>query len=71
MKTLLQLKLSATKSTTFRGHDMKKWLPITGGAIRECRDCGSWVQVLTQPQANQIDIGGAAVAQTCKTMREQ
>ena len=64
-KSLQALKVSATKSAKIRGHKMKPWLPIDGGAFCQCGICDQWVQVLVKPQANQIDIGGPAVAINC------
>jgi hypothetical protein len=34
-------------------------------ALGTCTECGKWVQCLVKPQANEIDVGGPAVATGC------
>jgi len=67
MSTLQGLMREATRATTFRGHRMLTWVGTSNGrsAFRSCADCAAWVQVLTHPAANEIDIGGSAVALDC------
>jgi hypothetical protein len=64
------LKKCAQRSTSFRGHKMI-WNPKFNhnaglGQIGVCRNCQAEVLLLERPQANQIDIGGEAVAIDCK-----
>ncbi len=60
------LKKEARESYDFRGHKEAKWKDQNyHTAILEC-PCGKYVQVNSKPQANQIDIGGDAVALDCK-----
>jgi hypothetical protein len=59
------LKKHAKVSATELGHKIRwgKTLPVA--CIGKCVFCGAWVQVLTHPQPNQIDIGGPAIALNC------
>ena len=71
MRTLKSLRREAVKSTSFRGHKMK-WgsvsifnsNPTKMDAV--CKNCGMVVTINTKPAPNEIDIGGEAVALTCK-----
>jgi hypothetical protein len=64
-----RLKKEAMDSAMWRGHSFRgAWLAHDCGYLfsRECRVCGAWVQVNLKPVANDIDIGGTAVAINCK-----
>lgn len=66
MNTFTKLKQQARESATWRGHDMKRFtVRDARGATSECKVCGMGVQVLVCPQANEIAIGGRAVALNC------
>ena len=59
------LKKEARESYDFRGHKEAEWKNQNyHTAILEC-SCGKYVQVNSKPQANQINIGGDAVALDC------
>ncbi len=60
IKSETTLKKEAEKSAKWRGHSM-----IWEGNAGTCEHCGAWVQVLNRPQANEIEIGGSAVAVNC------
>jgi hypothetical protein len=64
--TLARLKREAKEAATFRGHRLGRWenYDLNVGAEAKCISCDAWVQVLTHPAANQINIGGPAVAMT-------
>jgi transcription elongation factor Elf1 len=67
MRSLRVLMADALVSCNFRGHDMSRF-EINGNgdrAVAECKHCGAYVQCLTHPRANEIDIGGSAVAIGC------
>lgn len=61
---------SGRESARRRGHDMPpvKATGTTGrmSAISECRRCGAYLIVREHPAANEIDIGGSAVAVNCR-----
>lgn len=56
----------------FRGHTLKKFSRhnpgLNGGGSAEsyCIKCKAWIQVETNPAPNSIDVGGTAVAISCK-----
>lgn len=58
------LKRHARAAATWRGHDLGRFAShaCPAGATAECRRCGAYVQVLSRPAPNDIDIGGDAVA---------
>lgn len=63
---ITRLKKKALESTSFRGHQMSKWQRWTPfNYVARCVNCPAEVQVLSKPTANQIDIGGRAVALNC------
>jgi hypothetical protein len=64
--TLSELKTSALKATTFRGHKMAPWSDYLAVYRCACKVCGMEVSVTPNPAPNDIDIGGPAVALTCK-----
>lgn len=75
MYALEELMRIARTSASFRDHTLgtfaKSVLSRTDRAERmqalaTCVKCGMEVQCLTHPQANEIDIGGEAVALNCK-----
>ncbi|RDJ35688.1 MAG: hypothetical protein DWQ19_12790 [Crenarchaeota archaeon] len=65
---LQELKNQAEERVAYRGHELGQWRPGSfwqRQANNECRHCGKWVQVDTEPSPNGIDIGGPAVALNC------
>lgn len=64
-----RLRRAALDATKFRGHTMRffHWdqVPDRGRGFSTCRKCGMYVQILTHPMPNDIDIGGEAVATNC------
>ena len=65
-KSLTTLERDSAKATKFRGHKMGSWIRGNGGSYRTCKVCNAYVCVLTNPRANEIDVGGDAVAINCK-----
>ena len=65
--SLVLLTAAATVASMDRGHDMVWQHPPVSATINnaECKVCGAWVQVNTNPAPNQIDIGGPSVAVDC------
>ena len=67
---LSTLKKQAQKATAARGHKMC-WNPPfqtpSGGQGQsaECVRCNRWVTLRTQPEPNDIEVGGSAVALNC------
>ena len=70
MPLLTQLEHDAETTASARGHRLATWdehRRVHGmSAIAHCRSCPSWVFVVTDPDPNQIDIGGPAVAVNCR-----
>jgi hypothetical protein len=67
MTKLNRLKREALEACVFRGHDMGRfnnWCKTA--AVSYCKICDKQVVVNTHPMANEIDIGGAAVALSCE-----
>lgn len=68
-KSLATLKRKAQSATHARGHRMAWTLyleePRGPFLYAQCRNCGAYVQVLDKPRANEIEIGGTAVAINC------
>lgn len=65
--TMRKLKAQALLACQSRGHRMIPWLDYSrDNAVTHCQRCGKEVQCLTRPDANQIDIGGEAVALGCR-----
>jgi hypothetical protein len=64
------LKRKASACAARRGHRMAWGAPFQHnggwGLTGTCIRCNKWVQVLTLPQPNQIDLGGNAVAENCE-----
>lgn len=63
------LQRQASACTTRRGHRLR-WGKIFQrfggeGQTGECIRCERWVQILTKPQPNEIDVGGPALAINC------
>lgn len=74
MRKIDRLRKEALQSCNARGHKMGRFihdkLPCnTHGfhyvGFAECKECGAYVEILTHPQPNQIEIGGPAVAINC------
>jgi hypothetical protein len=71
MATLLGLKREAGAACRWRGHRMGPWehnaapVGLADAAWCECRDCGAYVGVHTNPPPNGIDVHGEAVALGC------
>jgi hypothetical protein len=61
-----RLVAEAAEAARLRGHSLGRW-EQTGGARwhSQCLRCTAWVQALGNPQPNEIDIGGPAVAIGC------
>lgn len=64
MATIKSLRGLANRSTSHRGHRMS-WQDDLWDSLGTCIRCGMEVQLLLKPQANEIDIGGPAVALNC------
>jgi hypothetical protein len=60
-----KLKQEALNSAEFRGHTLTPFNTYGTTAYATCSRCGAQVVVDTDPPANGIDIGGAAVAVNC------
>lgn len=69
MKRIDRLIKSTKEFTKFRKHDMKPFrhFEMYGNPAAEsaCKNCGRWVQVLTHPAPNDVEIGGPAIALDC------
>ena len=65
-KSMLSLKREALGACRRRKHDMKPFENGVRSAISYCRKCSGWIQVIPNPYANEIDIGGPAVAVHCE-----
>jgi hypothetical protein len=61
MTKFKKLKKEALESCGWRKHKMSRF----EGHISTCEICGAWVRINTNPAANEIDIGGPAVALNC------
>ena len=68
MGKIERLKKEALKSCEFRGHKMSKFITVNENerAYAFCMVCYKMVCVDTNPVANNIDIGGEAVALSCE-----
>ena len=76
MRKSTRLKKEARESATFRGHQLGRFIHLNRYSQvhsqarpvfqAECSVCGAWVQVLTRPYPNEIEIGGNAVAINCQ-----
>ncbi len=76
MATGESLRQEARKAAEWRGHDMARFVRVSysvraDGTARTtwrstCRKCGAFVDVMPNPPANGIDIGGSAVAVGCR-----
>lgn len=67
---LRTLKIQAVQSASRRGHVLKHFEPSFQhgqgmAATAYCAHCKAYVQVMETPAANQIDIGGDALAVHC------
>lgn len=68
-----RLRREALQSCRLRGHVMKRFKKYHYASFRfndligsaQCKRCSSWVQILTKPRPNEIEIGGDAVAKDC------
>ena len=66
MKKIERLRISALESCNFRGHKMRPFShKYRHWWSSECKMCGMEVQIIDNPQPNDIDIGGEAVALHC------
>ena len=65
-----KLAREAKKSAIFRGHTLSKWewkeLPTRTVGTAYCEKCNRYVTVDTNPAPNSIDIGGSAIAVSCR-----
>ena len=67
MTKLERLRKSALESCEFRGHNMKPFSrKYRHWWYSECKICGKEVRIVDDPQPNDIDISGEAVALGCK-----
>lgn len=67
MTLLNKLKQDARQSASFRGHNLMNFETTEKGnrARSHCVFCKKEVHVIVRPQANEIAIGGEAVALGC------
>ena len=69
MADLSSLKTSAEVSANRRGHKLIWYAPWHGefasNRMGSCERCNMAVSITTRPAANEIDIGGEAVALNC------
>ena len=71
MRKIERLRKEALESCEWRGHQMRKferaqkWLRGSQNGLSMCQTCGAWVVINANPAANDIDIGGPAVALIC------
>jgi len=71
IRDFLNLIKDARTSAEWKGHAIKGFTRQTHNGIliyqadSECSDCKMEVQVILKPKANEIDIGGEAIALTC------
>lgn len=63
---LARLKHEALESCRFRKHNMNKFERTKYGYYARCRNCGMKVYITLNPSPNDIEIGGEAIALTCK-----
>ena len=63
-----KLQAQAFNSTSYRGHTLGIWWKQLekDSQSRTCRTCGMEVVINRAPAPNQINIGGEAVALTCR-----
>ena len=67
LKMLMQ---SALGSANWRGHEMRPFRQTSDHtAESDCKHCGRWVFVDSEPAPNGIDVAGEAVALGCNRMR--
>ena len=67
-RTIESLRREAASACKFRGHKMC-WIPtdiVNSNTRGTCKLCGMLVDLKTHPAPNEINIGGEAVALTCK-----
>lgn len=66
--TMSNLTTEALKSAKWRGHEDMLLVYENRGVIRvyKCAKCNMEVAIKPRPAPNEIDIGGEAVALTCK-----
>lgn len=70
MRKLQRLERNARLAAATRGHILGAFIPAAfrpGGASASCLrpGCSCTAYVTTRPQANEIEIGGSAVAVNC------
>lgn len=67
MRKIERLRKEALESCKFRGHRMELFNRLClHWWSSKCKDCGMTVQVNDAPDANEIEIGGEAVALHCR-----
>lgn len=73
MRSFAKLKRAARAAAEARGHRLEKFASVPAWALAmgakseaACETCGAWVQVITRPMPNEIDIAGSAVAVNCR-----
>lgn len=70
MRRLQRLERNARLAASSRGHILGAFIPAPfrpGAASAQCLrpGCSCTAHITTRPQANEIDIGGSAVAVNC------
>lgn len=66
--SIRRLRLKARQSAEKRGHALTMFKPTWNNRsfTATCMSCGAFVVVTARPMPNEIDIGGSAVAISCK-----
>lgn len=60
------LKASAFESATWQGHSLGKWENYTKYSGNKCLKCGATVVININPNPNEIDMRGEAIALSCE-----
>ena len=70
MRKIRRLIQKAKEAAGTRGHRLERFRHLDSfrRAITFCSVCGDYVQVVAKPMPNEIDIGGSAVALTCRRL---
>jgi len=69
MKKIDRLRKEALEACRFRGHKMTRFIRFGDIALSHCRICEKAVGIDAHPLPNGIEIGGEAVALSCKTAK--
>lgn len=65
-KEMSQLRYRARRSSRMRGHSIGRFVGDMLVATTRCEKCGMEAQVIVNPKANEVDVGGPAVAMNCR-----